>query len=204
MKSWLCSVARLTVVPAKNTGSNTPVGVKTPVRPTATSMSRSVVSFFTPPAGTSCTPPPSAGTFADASECLALREKLSTLQQRRQSGTRTCRARCRSRILLDYRLYVARAAISETPVKQETRKRFNASACVVTVTLDDLNVKNKISSVRCAVIFGSFCRSDPAAALRGFLNDFSSKKLLPLAIAAKSFRPTYIPRHAPPKTAAAL
>ena len=45
MKSWFGSVARLTVVPAKNTGSNSPVGVKTPVRPTATSMSRSVVSF---------------------------------------------------------------------------------------------------------------------------------------------------------------
>ena len=36
-------------------------------------------------------------------------------------------------------------------------------------------LKTKISSVRCAVIFGSFCRSDPAAALRGFLNGFSSK-----------------------------
>ena len=45
MKSWLCRVARLTVVPARVTRENTPVGVSTPVRPTFTSMSRRVVSF---------------------------------------------------------------------------------------------------------------------------------------------------------------
>ena len=45
MKSWLCKVARLTVVPANVTGANTPVGVRTPVRPTFTSISSNVVSF---------------------------------------------------------------------------------------------------------------------------------------------------------------
>ena len=45
MKSWLWRVARLTVVPARVTGWNTPVGVSTPVRPTFTWMSRRVVSF---------------------------------------------------------------------------------------------------------------------------------------------------------------
>ena len=38
-------VARLTVVPANVTGANTPVGVRTPVRPTFTSISSNVVSF---------------------------------------------------------------------------------------------------------------------------------------------------------------
>ena len=40
----LCRVARATVLPARNTGSNTAVGVSTPVRPTPISMSSRVVS----------------------------------------------------------------------------------------------------------------------------------------------------------------
>jgi len=41
----LCKVARLTVVPARETGENIPVGVRTPVLPTFISISRRVVSF---------------------------------------------------------------------------------------------------------------------------------------------------------------
>ena len=46
MKSWLCSVAFVTVVPASRTGSMTAFGVSTPVRPTWTTMSRTTLSFF--------------------------------------------------------------------------------------------------------------------------------------------------------------
>ena len=45
MKSSLWRVARATVVPARKTGSKQAVGVSTPVRPTATSMLRKVVSL---------------------------------------------------------------------------------------------------------------------------------------------------------------
>ena len=45
MKSWLCSVAFVTVVPARRTGSMTALGVSTPVRPTCTAMSRTTLSF---------------------------------------------------------------------------------------------------------------------------------------------------------------
>ncbi len=45
IKSWLWSVARLTVVPARCMLSNIAVGVNTPVLPTAISMSFSVVCF---------------------------------------------------------------------------------------------------------------------------------------------------------------
>ena len=44
-KILIVQVARATVVPARKTGSKQAVGVRTPVRPTATSMLRSVVSF---------------------------------------------------------------------------------------------------------------------------------------------------------------
>ena len=45
MKSWLWSVAFVTVVPARCTGSKTAFGVSTPVRPTCTTMSVTRVSF---------------------------------------------------------------------------------------------------------------------------------------------------------------
>ncbi len=45
MKSSLCRIARETVVPASSTGSNTAVGVSTPVRPTETSIFSSFDSF---------------------------------------------------------------------------------------------------------------------------------------------------------------
>ena len=45
MKSWLCSVALVTVVPARRTGSTTTFGVSTPVRPTCTTISRTLDGF---------------------------------------------------------------------------------------------------------------------------------------------------------------
>ena len=45
MKSWLCSVALDTVVPASRTGSTTALGVSTPVRPTWTTISRTLEGF---------------------------------------------------------------------------------------------------------------------------------------------------------------
>ena len=44
IKSWLCNVTRLTFVPDTNTDSNSPVGVRTPVRPTLIVMSLRIVS----------------------------------------------------------------------------------------------------------------------------------------------------------------
>ena len=43
--SPLCRLARETLVPARKMGSNTAVGVSTPVRPTVTSISRTTVSL---------------------------------------------------------------------------------------------------------------------------------------------------------------
>ena len=40
MKSWLCSVAFVTVVPARRTGATTAFGVSTPVLPTWMTISR--------------------------------------------------------------------------------------------------------------------------------------------------------------------
>ena len=45
IKSWLCSVALVTVVPASRTGSSTALGVSTPVRPTCTTISMSREGF---------------------------------------------------------------------------------------------------------------------------------------------------------------
>ena len=45
MISPLCRLARETLVPAKKIGSNTAVGVSTPVRPTVTSISRTTLSL---------------------------------------------------------------------------------------------------------------------------------------------------------------
>ena len=45
IKSLLWSVARLTVVPARSTGSKLPTGVSTPVLPTLISILRSLVGF---------------------------------------------------------------------------------------------------------------------------------------------------------------
>ena len=45
ISSWLCSPARRTIVPARRIGSKTAVGVKTPVRPTVTSILCICVSF---------------------------------------------------------------------------------------------------------------------------------------------------------------
>ena len=45
MKSWLCRVARSTVVPQSRIGSKTAVGVMRPVRPTESSILRMTVSF---------------------------------------------------------------------------------------------------------------------------------------------------------------
>ena len=49
IRSWLCSDARATVVPATLTGSSIAVGVMTPVRPTVNSMSN--ISVMTSSAG---------------------------------------------------------------------------------------------------------------------------------------------------------
>ena len=46
MKSWLCRVALVTVVPASRTGVSTAFGVSTPVRPTWTTMSVTAAYFF--------------------------------------------------------------------------------------------------------------------------------------------------------------
>ena len=46
MLSWLCSVAAETVVPARRTGSTRTFGVSTPVLPTCTTISRTLLSFF--------------------------------------------------------------------------------------------------------------------------------------------------------------
>ena len=46
MLSWLWSVAAETVVPARRTGSTITFGVKTPVRPTCTTISSTRLSFF--------------------------------------------------------------------------------------------------------------------------------------------------------------
>ena len=46
MKSWLWRVALVTVVPARRTGSTTALGVRTPVRPTWTTISRRTVSLI--------------------------------------------------------------------------------------------------------------------------------------------------------------
>ena len=45
MKSWLWRVALVTVVPASCTGSVTALGVRTPVRPTCTTMSSTLAGF---------------------------------------------------------------------------------------------------------------------------------------------------------------
>ncbi len=46
MKSWLWRVALVTVVPASRTGRTTALGVRTPVRPTWTTMSSTTVGLF--------------------------------------------------------------------------------------------------------------------------------------------------------------
>ncbi len=173
MKSWLWRVARLTVVPARVTGSKTPVGVSTPVRPTFTSMSVRVVSF-------------SSGGYLKASAHRGNRAvlpsssrwaKLSTLITAPSMG-KASSPRLSPKSPINRRMSSMSVALWKMghtgKPKASSRlrdcswpERFSPCIC--------WTLKTKMDSPRPAVTRGSFCRRDPAAALRGFLKSFSPK-----------------------------
>ena len=164
------------------------------MRPTATYV-RSVVSFL----GGYLYASAQRGT----SPCFRVpraERSCPLLQQRRQSGTRTCRASLPiSRIFS--------ITVSMSPVRQLKRRHRKAKLvqtlqCVRVrrdgLTLDDLNVKDKNIQRALRRNLRVFLSKRPRRRVGGFLNGFSSKA--PAArTAAKSFRPTYIPRRAPQK-----
>ena len=173
MKSWLCKVARLTVVPANVTGANTPVGVRTPVRPTFTSISSNVVSF-------------SSGGYLKASAHrgnLAVLPSSSRWEKSLTFTTAPSMGKENSPRLppISSMKPSTSSMLEEVRYRSATGKPSSRShsrdwswrESSLPSTCWTLNT-NRLNS-RWAVILGSFWRREPAAALRGFLKGFSSK-----------------------------
>ena len=171
MKSWLWRVALLTVVPARWTLSSIAVGVKTPVLPTAISISNSFVCFSS---GGYLKAIAHLGYFA-VEPRMSLCEKSSTLitapsisysSEPLASPILSISAIASS--MLSTFLYVGIVLKPSSFIKSSDSLWELSSTPSICWML-----KTNMSSPLLAATLLSFCLKEPAAAFRGFLKGFS-------------------------------
>ncbi len=164
--SSLCSVAYVIVTPPTNTGSSTANGVTFPVRPVWTSIERRIV-VRSSGGNLYAIAHRGAWDVAPSRCCSSVWSTLITVPSISQSIEWRCSSQCRRNPFtpsIDSRSSVVGAAGSPAFAAQSRNPRCDANETPSAAPKECTHIR----SGRDAVTFGSFWRSEPAAALRGF------------------------------------